>query len=212
MRQDPFVSRLSFHPPTPKRYYCKQITAVEFTRDRQKPPSSLPPDTKILLEFSSFQKFLLPSSKQNECNLVGWKKGREKGERGGEKQEMERKTWNGERRVQLIGPGTSCPSSSTLDSWESRPPQASSVASSFCATIRRFFFIQTFSRHSIPRRTPPPLPTDRFRVPFPFYAERDVDREVGQIEAGYGREKVDFGFCFFEVRWNREAGKEKKEN
>lgn len=80
-------------------------------------------------------------AKQNNCNLVGqrMKKGRkEKGRKGGIGNGEE----DGDRRVQLIGPGTSCPSSSTLDSWESRPPQASSVASSFCATIRRFFFIQ----------------------------------------------------------------------
>lgn len=49
---------------------------------------------------------------------------------------------------------------------------------------------ETFSRHSIPR---PYLPfsIDRFRVAFPFYAERlrgDRDRS--------GREKVDFEFCF----------------
>lgn len=80
-------------------------------------------------------------AKQNNCNLVGqrMKKGRkEKGRKGGIGNGEE----DGDRRVQLIGPGTSCPSSSTLDSWESRPPQASSAASSFCATIRRFFFIQ----------------------------------------------------------------------
>lgn len=98
--------------------------------------------TKVLLEFL-FAKISSSSrkAKQNNCNLVGqrMKKGRkEKGRKGGIGNGEE----DGDRRVQLIGPGTSCPSSSTLDSWESRPPQASSAASSFCATIRRFFFIQ----------------------------------------------------------------------
>lgn len=137
MHQDPFVSTggLSFHPPTPSN-----IIASKSRDGIYRSPLSL--STKVLLEFL-FAKISSSSrkAKQNNCNLVGqrMKKGRkEKGRKGGIGNGEE----DGDRRVQLIGPGTSCPSSSTLDSWESRPPQASSAASSFCATIRRFFFIQ----------------------------------------------------------------------
>lgn len=81
------------------------------------------------------------------------KKGREeKGRKGGIGNGEE----DGDRRVQLIGPGTSCPSSSTLDSWESRPPQASSAASSFCYDPPLLLHSETFSRHSIPRSLPHP--------------------------------------------------------
>lgn len=138
MHQDPFVSTggLSFHPPTPSN-----IIASKSRDGIYRSPLSL--STKVLLEFL---KFLLLPEKRNKTIAIsldsGWRKeGRkrkEKGRKGGIGNGEE----DGDRRVQLIGPGTSCPSSSTLDSWESRPPQASSVASSFCATIRRFFFIQ----------------------------------------------------------------------
>lgn len=138
MHQDPFVSTggLSFHPPTPSN-----IIASKSRDGIYRSPLSL--STKVLLEFL---KFLLLPEKRNKTIAIsldsGWRKeGRkrkEKGRKGGIGNGEE----DGDRRVQLIGPGTSCPSSSTLDSWESRPPQASSAASSFCATIRRFFFIQ----------------------------------------------------------------------
>lgn len=138
MHQDPFVSTggLSFHPPTPSN-----IIASKSRDGIYRSPLSL--STKVLLEFL---KFLLLPEKRNKTIAIsldsGWRKEERKREGKGRKGGIGNGEEDGDRRVQLIGPGTSCPSSSTLDSWESRPPQASSAASSFCATIRRFFFIQ----------------------------------------------------------------------
>ena len=198
MHQDPFVSTggLSFHPPTPSN-----IIASKSRDGIYRSPLSLYKGPPRISQISSSSR----KAKQNNCNLVGqrMKKGRkEKGRKGGIGNGEE----DGDRRVQLIGPGTSCPSSSTLDSWESRPPQASSAASSFS-------FRNVFSPFHSSILTPP-LSIDRFRVPFPFYAERDVDREVGWKQVITDERKLTLNFCFFEVNdgINEVWKKRKKEN
>lgn len=212
MHQDPFVSTggLSFHPPTPSN-----IIASKSRDGIYRSPLSL--SLRRSSSNFSLQKFLLPEKRSKTIAISldnGWRKEGRKREGKGRKGGIGNGEEDGDRRVQLIGPGTSCPSSSTLDSWESRPPQASSAASSFCATIRRFFFIQKRFL-AIPFLDPyPTLSIDRFRVPFPFYAERDVDREVGWKQVITDERKLTLNFCFFEVNdgINEVWRKRKKEN